>query len=262
MSAKCIPQNCNRKSDPTNNQNLCTLCFDWFLKCQDQSKISQSSPNLANYQELLTIYTNISEGAFVDQHLVTKALLGSMMNLMNQNGQILEFREEISNLKEQAKDLANELSESKHKLFKLEYSFEELEKKEEFSTRDTIVIRNLPVPDDGDEAKIVKEVFNQLNIEDFLPEEDVIKVMRKGNSNEKHGSLFVKIANEDFKVKIMKKKKEFSNHTDPKVKKLKIMNYKTQEQMIFENALRHVLSVTSNGHLYEFNGNMQLVSKQ
>ena len=92
-----------------------------------------------------------------------KALLGSMINLMNQNGQVLELREEVSTLKEQAKDLANELSEAKHKLFKLEYDFEELEKKDEFSTRDTIVIRNLPVPDDGDELKVVKEALTELH---------------------------------------------------------------------------------------------------
>ena len=243
-------------------QNLCVLCFDWFQKCNDQSQISQQPQNLQNYEELLRIYTNISEGAIIDQTLVTKALLGSMLNIMNQNGQMLQAREEISNLKEQVKDLDNELSEAKHKLFKLEYDFEEFEKKEEFSTRDTIVIRNLPVPDDGNEHAVVKEALEQLQIEDFRPEEDIVNVTRKGNKNGKHGSLFVKISDENFKVKIMKKKKELLARSDPKIKDLKIMNYKSQEQILFENALRNVLSVTSNGHLYELNGNMRLVTKQ
>ena len=263
MASKCISQNCNRKPDLANNQNLCIRCFEWFLKCRDQSQVPQQPhSNPANYQELLSIYTNISDGAIVDQNLVMKALLGSMISLMNQNGQVLELREEVYTLKEQAKDLANELSEAKHKLFKLEYDFEELEKKDEFSTRDTIVIRNLPVPDDGDELKVVKEALTQLHIEDFLPEEDVIKVTRKGNKNGKLGSVFVKISDEEFKVKIMKKKKDLLSHNDSKMKALKMMNYKSQEQILTENALRQILSVTSNGHLYELNGNMRLVTKQ
>ena len=60
----------------------------------------------------------------------------------------------------------------------------------------------------------------------------------------------------------MKKNKELASHSDHKFKDLKIMNYKTQEQILFENAIRSVLSVTSNGHLYELNGNMKLVTKQ
>ena len=60
----------------------------------------------------------------------------------------------------------------------------------------------------------------------------------------------------------MKKKKELLNSTDPELKKLKIMNFKTQEQILYENALRNVLSIVPNGNLYEINGNMRLVSKQ
>ena len=40
------------------------------------------------------------------------------------------------------------------------------------------------------------------------------------------------------------------------------MNYKTQEQIMFKNALSIVLSVMPNGHQYELNGTMKLVSKQ
>ena len=143
MSAKCNPQICNRKPDLSNNQNLCILCFDWYLKCQEPT---QQPQNLANYQELSNIYNNLANGAPVDPNLVMRALLGSMMSLMNQNGQIIGFWEEITTLANNMKDLENELSESKHKLHKLEYDFSELEKREEFSTKDSIVIRNVPVP--------------------------------------------------------------------------------------------------------------------
>ena len=51
----------------------------------------------------------------------------------------------------------------------------------------------------------------------------------------------------------MKTKKELKNHGDEKLKYLKIMNFKTQEQILYENALRNVLSGIPNGnHYYSF----------
>ena len=60
----------------------------------------------------------------------------------------------------------------------------------------------------------------------------------------------------------MKNKKEPKNHADEGLKNLKIMNFKTQEQILYENALRSVLSVIPNRDRYELNGTMRLVSRQ
>ena len=95
-----------------------------------------------------------------------------------------------------------------------------------------------------------------------MPEEDVIKVERKGQRDGKLGSVFVKLPSEEFKVKVMKAKKELKNHENSKINVLKIMNFKTQEQILLENAIRNLLSVTPNAVNYEFNGNMRLVPKQ
>ena len=108
----------------------------------------------------------------------------------------------------------------------------------------------------------MKATLAQLVLDDFVPDEDVIKVERKGHLKGKPGSIFVKLTDEDKKQKTMKKKKELKNSLDPELKKLKIMNFKTQEQILHENALRNVLSIVPNGNLYEINGNMRLVSKQ
>ena len=194
--------------------------------------------------------------------MVFLSLLGSMMDLMNQNVQIIGFKEEISTLNNTVKDITSELSETKHKLYKLEYDVKQLEEEGEFLTKDSIVIRNVPVPSDGDEGKVVKETLALLNIEDFEPEDDVIKVERKGHKNGKLGTVFVKLSNDDFKVKVMKTKRELANHEDSKFKDMKIMNFKTQEQIVLENALRNLLKLTQSGDNYEFNGNMRLVRKQ
>ena len=108
----------------------------------------------------------------------------------------------------------------------------------------------------------MKETLALLNIEDFEPEDDVIKVERKGHKNGKLGTVFVKLSNDDFKVKVMKTKRELANHEDSKFKDMKIMNFKTQEQIVLENALRNLLKLTQSGDNYEFNGNMRLVRKQ
>jgi hypothetical protein len=92
---------------------------------------------------------------------------------MKQNGQITGFSEEISTLTNNVKDLENELIESKLKLVRLEYDFKEFEQKEEFSTKDSIVIRNIPVPHDGDDRRFFTEALSLLNIDDFIPEDDV-----------------------------------------------------------------------------------------
>ena len=60
----------------------------------------------------------------------------------------------------------------------------------------------------------------------------------------------------------MKKKIDLKNNVDPEIKKLKVMNYKLQEQTLFENALRSVLSQLPDGHPYELNGNIRLIPKK
>ena len=258
--AKCSSLNCNRKSDSSNTQNLCVLCIDWFQKCQDQSQLNQQQ-NAANYQELVNIFNSLSNGIHVDQNMMMRAIIGSMMNLMNQNSQIIGLKDEHDSLKTSVKNLGEELDKTKVKVSILEYNLNSLDN-EDFSPPDSIVIRNLDIPVDGDELFVVRDTLAKINIVGFDPAEDILKVERKGNRNGKLGSVFVKIADNETKKKIMKTKKELINSSDPKVKELKIVNFKSQEQIIFENALRGILAIVPAGRNYELNGNMRLVPKQ
>ena len=83
------------------------------------------------------------------------------------------------------------------------------------------MIRNLSLPSDGDEVRAEKSV----------------------------------------KSKIMKKKNELKSNSINEIKKVKVMNFKTQEQILNENALRNILAILPTGHLYELIGNMRLVTK-
>ena len=71
----------------------------------------------------------------------------------------------------------------------------------------------------------------------------------------------VKISDQALKSRIMKKKRDLNDNVGIDDKKLKIMNYKNQEQILFENALRSILSILPNGHQYEIYGNVRLVAK-
>ena len=242
----------------TNNRKWEAANFFINIRCQDQSYQQQNS---ANYQELVTIFNSLSNGIHVDQNVMMRALIGSMMNLMNQNSQIIGLKEENANLKTSVKNLEDKLDETKVKVSILEYNLNSLDN-EDFSPPDSIVIRNLDIPLDGDELFVVRDTLALLNIEGFDPAEDILKVERKGNRNGKLGSVFVKIADKEVKKRIMKTKKELANSSDHKIKELKIVHFKTQEQIIFENALRGVLAIVPNGSNYELNGSMRVVPKQ
>ena len=183
-----------------------------------------------------------------------------MMNLMNQNSQIIDLKNENDSLKTSVRNLGEELDATKVKVSNLDYNLKSADN-EDFLPTDSIVIRNLDIPVDGDELCVVRDALAQINFDGFDPTEDILKVERKGTRNGKLGSVFVKLADKETKKKIMKKK-ELASSTDPKIKELKVMNFKTQEQIIFENALRGVLAIIPNGSNYELNGNMRLVTKQ
>ena len=155
--------------------------------------------NAAQYQELLNIHTNLSSGVNVDQKTMMRALIGSMMNLMDQSSQIVGLQEANKVLNENVKVLEDELGAANLKLFHLDYNLKELDRKcNIFSPSDSIVIRNLPQHSDVDEVSCVKEDLSKLQIEDFDLNEDLLRVERKGNANGKLGSVFVKISNEEL----------------------------------------------------------------
>ena len=248
MSSKCTSSSCNRKSDSGNNQNLCVLCYDWFLKCQNQP---QPEPQQCqNYQELRSIYNSLSNNIPVDHNVMMRALFGSMLNLMSQNDQIINLKEEIKTLESNVRHIESDLAATKVKVYNLEYDV-----KDNFTSQDTIVIRNLDIPGDGDEKKKVKEVLSNLKLEEVDLEENIIAVERKGSTQGRLGSVCVKVVDKSVKKQIMKNKKVLSERD------IKIVNYKPPEQIILENAMRAVLALVPSGNQYELNGNMRLVTK-
>ena len=97
---------------------------------------------------------------------------------MNQNDQIINLKQEIQTQASNITDLDNDLTATKIKVFNLEYDMKE------FTSRDSIVIRNLEMPADGDEKQKVIEVLSNLELEGIELEEDIIAVERKGSDSQ------------------------------------------------------------------------------
>ena len=158
----------------------------------------------ANYQELVNIYNNLANGVHVDHNIMMRALFGSMLSLINQNEQVSNLKKEIQTHESNFKDLENVLTETKIKVYNLEYDMKSLEKENLFTSEDTLVIRKLERPEDGDDKKKVKEVLSHLELLEVDLEEDIIAVESKGCSEGRLGSVCVKLVNGETKKQIMK----------------------------------------------------------
>ena len=114
-----------------NNQNLCVLCYDWFQKCQEQSQanLQYHQQNVANHKELIDIHNNLSNGIYVDQNSMMRALIGSMINLMNQTTQVASLKEDLNILENRQKEVEDDVSENKVKIYSLNYDFKQLDEK-------------------------------------------------------------------------------------------------------------------------------------
>ena len=58
-----------------------------------------------------------------------RALIGSMINLMNQTTQVASLKEELNILENRQKELEDDVSENKVKIYSLEYDFKQLDEK-------------------------------------------------------------------------------------------------------------------------------------
>ena len=166
----------------------------------------------------------MANGIYVDQNEIMRVMVGSMLQIVNQNHMVTQLQEETKNLCLTVKDLEDNLLETKVKVYNLEYDVQKLNG---FSASDSIVIRNLEIPINGNDKEAVEKALENIGIQEFEPKEDLLKVERKGNTAGKLGSVLVKFANDDLKKKVMKKKNDMiQNSAEPGINKLKIMNYK------------------------------------
>ena len=125
----------------------------------------------------------------------------------------------------------------------------------------SLAIRNLPLPGYGeDDLQIVKALLFEINAKDVNPEQDIVKVVRKGATGENSGTVMVELISDDVRASIMKTKKILENHENPCLRRVIIKNMKSQQELKMDIAVNEILRklpggenlyIANNGHIRE-----------
>ena len=125
----------------------------------------------------------------------------------------------------------------------------------------SLAIRNLPPPESGeDDLQIVKAVLFEINAKDVNPEQDIVKVVRKGATQENPGTVFVELVSDEVRASVMKTKKVLEHHQNPCLRKIIIKNMKSQQELKMDIAMNEMLRklpggenlyIANNGHIRE-----------
>ena len=145
---------------------MCGVCQDWFLKCQNISQQHLPHHVSPNHQELLHINDSMANGIYVDQKEIMRVMVGSMLQIVNQNHLVTQLQEETKNLCDTVKNLEDNLLDTKVKVYNLEYDVQKLNG---FSASDSIVIRNLEIPISGNDKKLLRKLLKTLELRNLNP---------------------------------------------------------------------------------------------
>ena len=104
------------------------------------------------------------------------------------------------------------------------------------------------------------DVFKEINAEG-INESDIVRVKRVGHGTDKEGTILVEMESEDTKIKVMKTKKCLMKHQNPMLRKLKMRNMKSLEQMNQENNLYKILSLIPSGDQFVLSGSGKIVRR-
>ena len=136
-----------------------------------------------------------------------------------------------------------------------------LGKPEDIAVPLSIAIRNLPLPGHGeDDLQIVKALLFEINARDVNPDQDIVKVLRQGATNENLGTVFVELISDDVRASIMKTKKVLEHHQNPCLRRIIIKNMKSRQEMKMDIAMNEMLKklpggenlyIANNGHIRE-----------
>ena len=108
---------------------------------------------------------------------------------------------------DEADQMKTQLSSNTERLVRIEAK---LGKADDLAVPLSLAIRNLPLPGSGeDDIQIVKAVLFEINAKDVNPEQDIVKVVRKGATNENPGTVFVELVSDEVRASVMKTKKVF-----------------------------------------------------
>ena len=91
-----------------------------------------------------------------------------------------------------------------------------------------------------DDFLLVRSVFKEINAREVDIDNDIVKVMRQGASNENLGTVMVEMRSDEARASIMKTKKVLEHYNNPGLRKLTIKNMKSRLELKIDIALGNI----------------------
>ena len=250
---ECLNPKCHKKK----NLNVHGLCDSCAAMCESLRHIDDEPEVVTDYlDELKCILGKMKNNKAVDYNTMMTALFGGILSLSE------DIRKCNRDLEDRIEITQNKLDHTIEKLSEAEARIQILENsKPEFDLKPSLVIQKLPRSETKSDMELVIDVFKVINAEGVNEYEDIVKVKRVGHGTDKDGTILVEMKSEDAKIRIMKTKKCLMKHQNLMLRKLKIRNMKSQEQMNQENNLYKILSLIPSGDQLVLSGSGKLVKR-
>ena len=126
----------------------------------------------------------------------------------------------------------------------------------------SLAIRGLPLPSPGvEDIDLVRQVVRLIRAPNVDPEQDVVKVVRRGAREQNGGTILAEIRSKEAKAAIMKTKKVLEQSENESLRRLIIKNALTDDQMKMNRAMNGVLKLIPGGPNYYIAGNGDVRTK-
>ena len=212
--------------------------------------------------------TSASGYKFVTTLPSSRSNQASTVNTTNERGMPPPSNDRIEDIHAMVAHLIKKSDEADQMKAKLSSNTERLDRMEaklgkpdDLAVPLSLAIRNLPLPGSGeDDLQIVKAVLFKINAKDVNPEQDIVKVVRKGATYENPGTVFVELVSDEVRASVMKTKKVLEHHQNPCLRKIIIKNMKSQQELKMDIAMNEMLRklpggenlyIANNGHIRE-----------
>ena len=176
---------------------------------------------------------------------MNKAILGLLLNIKEQCSDIQPLKTTVTDLKTRMAAMEAKVGNASEPSIPL-----------------SLAIRGLPLPSPGvEDIDLVRQVVRLIRAPSVDPEQDVVKVVRRGAREQNGGTILAEIRSKEAKAAIMKTKKVLEQSENESLRRLIIKNALTDDQMKMNRAMNGVLKLIPGGLNYYIAGNGDVRTK-
>jgi len=279
----CKSENCNRKFERTSLSELCPACASAFKAGQTQTQRrmgnttrqtqarsssydnnrdltvspphtqqqptaslpTQATPGI-DIERLQTTFNSLGAGSSsgTEPNHAMKDMFGMMLYLCSKSGETEQMK--------------TQLSTNTHRLDRIEARIGG--NPDDIAVPLSLAINNLPIPAPGTEdIELVKALLREVNAPNVDVEKDILRVVRRGATEQNQGSVMVEMSSDETRASVMKSKWRLETHPNPGLRKVIIRNMKERHELKVDIALNQMLKLIPGGeNLYiANNGNLR-----